>query len=286
MQQNDFNQVLDITAAGTVYSDAYQLLPNSNTLDVSAETEAIGGTSPTVDVTVQVSEDKETWTDLQALTQLTTATKVTYENLANLMTFARFKVVTAGTDPTATLRLFAQGREQQSATITLPLGASTEAKQDDEIALLTTIDADTGAISTAASAIQTSSAATQALLDAISNVINGDANLVIDTEITTAIVNVGAGATTEVITAPGANKQIWVYGALLMADVAGTIALTQNGSPLTGVQPVGDNGGFSLPLSNNYKFPWIKLPSNEGLDVTTVTCTADGIIVYAIIDVS
>lgn len=125
-----------------------------------------------------------------------------------------------------------------------------------------------------------------ALLTALSNVLNGDADLVIDTELATAIVNVGAGATTEVIAAPGANKQIWVYGALLMADVAGTIALTQGGSPLTGVQPVGDTGGFSLPLSNNYKFPWIKLPSNEGLDVTTVTCTADGIIAYAIIDVS
>ena len=90
-----------------------------------------------------------------------------------------------------------------------------------------------------------------------------------------------------VIAAPGAGKQLWIYGAALMADTgAGTIALQdEDDNAKTGAMPVSDEGGFVMPLSGDSSMPWFIVATNKALEADTVTCSVAGIIVYAIVSV-
>ena len=135
---------------------------------------------------------------------------------------------------------------------------------------------------TLASAADAATATNQTSLIAA---VSGAAVPSVDTAVTSVSVNVAAGVTTEIIAAPAAGKQIKIYGGLLMADTAGTIALTAGGTELNGVPSVSTAGGYTIPASSNLAIPMIVVPEAEGLDVTTVTCTADGFIAYAIVNV-
>lgn len=105
---------------------------------------------------------------------------------------------------------------------------------------------------------------------------------------TSAAVNIAAStASQELVAAPGAGKQIWVYGLYMMADTAaGTVALTdEDDTVLSGVMAISDEGGWVLPMSGNFAMPWIKVATNKALDADTGACTVDGIITYGIVSV-
>jgi hypothetical protein len=105
---------------------------------------------------------------------------------------------------------------------------------------------------------------------------------------TSAAINIAAStADQELVAAPGASKQIWVYGLFMMADTAaGTVALTdEDDTALSGVMAVSDEGGWALPMSGNFAMPWIKVATNKALDADTGACTIDGIITYGIVSV-
>ena len=104
---------------------------------------------------------------------------------------------------------------------------------------------------------------------------------------TTDDVNLAADtANQSVIAAPGASKQIWVYGLAGTADVAGSISIQdEDDTALSGIMPVGATGGIVMNPSGNFAMPWIKVATNKALEIDTVTCTFDGTITYAIVSV-
>lgn len=113
--QDDFNEQHSVTAAGTTYSDAYSILPEMERVDTEVEVQAIGGTSPTLDITLQFSRDKVNWTDDVSLTQFTaTGTQQVKSTLS--APWFRFKVVAGGTDPTATIRMFALAKQTDASS--------------------------------------------------------------------------------------------------------------------------------------------------------------------------
>ena len=107
---NDFNQQLALVGAATSYSDVYQLPADVGHVEASAVVSAIAGTTPTLIVTVQTSQDKVTWEDRNVLPTFdATGTKKVRASEPRI--YFRFKLVLAGTTPTATVTLFAIGRE-------------------------------------------------------------------------------------------------------------------------------------------------------------------------------
>lgn len=107
---NDFNQQLALVGAATTYSDVYQLSPDVGHVEASVVVGAIAGTGPTLIVTVQTSQDKVTWDDRSVLpTFATTGQKKIRATEPRL--YFRFKLVLAGTTPTASVTLFAVGRQ-------------------------------------------------------------------------------------------------------------------------------------------------------------------------------
>jgi len=95
-------------------------------------------------------------------------------------------------------------------------------------------------------------------------------------------------ANQQILAAPGAGKQIWVFGGVILADTgAGTIAFQdEDDTALTGAMALSDEGGFSISPSGNFAMPIWKLPTNKALEADTVTCSAAGWLDYAIVDVS
>lgn len=91
-----------------------------------------------------------------------------------------------------------------------------------------------------------------------------------------------------VVAAPGANKQIWVYGMSLTADTgAGTVQFTdEDDNAVTGAMAFSDEGGIQKPLSGHFAMPYWKLATNKALHADTATASAAGDIQYAIVDVS
>jgi len=117
--------------------------------------------------------------------------------------------------------------------------------------------------------------------------VQGPGNPTVDSY-ASAVVNLAASTANQVlVAAPGANKQIWVYGLFMMADTAaGTVTLQdEDDTALSGTMAVSDEGGWVLPLSGNFAMPWIKVATNKALECDTGTATIDGIITYAIVSV-
>ena len=104
----------------------------------------------------------------------------------------------------------------------------------------------------------------------------------------TAVVNLAAsGANQVLIAAPGANKQIWVYGCIMIGDTAdGTVTIQdEDDVALTGTMVVNDGAGFVIAPSGNFSMPWIKTATGKALEADTGACTVDGIITYAVVSV-
>lgn len=103
-----------------------------------------------------------------------------------------------------------------------------------------------------------------------------------------AVIDLAATTNNQVlVAAPGASKQIWVYGLFMMADTAaGTVTLQdEDDTALSGTMAVSDEGGWVLPMSGNFAMPWIKVATNKALEADTGACTVDGILTYAIVSV-
>jgi len=105
----------------------------------------------------------------------------------------------------------------------------------------------------------------------------------------TAVVNLAASTANQtLVSAGGANTQIWVYGLFMMADTAaGTVTLQdEDDTALSGTMAISDEGGWVLAPSGSFAMPWVKVATNKDLEADTGACTVDGIICYAIVDVS
>lgn len=104
--------------------------------------------------------------------------------------------------------------------------------------------------------------------------VNGASSL--DSLMTHAVVNKTAGDNQSVIAAT-AGKEIWVYGYELHANVAGTICFQdQDDTALTGVMPVGANGGVAVTSP----YPLFKVIAGKALELDIVTSEIDGVIQY------
>jgi len=117
--------------------------------------------------------------------------------------------------------------------------------------------------------------------------VQGPGSPTIDSYSTAAVDLAASTADQVLVAAPGASKQIWVYGLFMMADTAaGTVTLQdESDTALSGTMAVSDEGGWVLPLSGNFAMPWIKVATNKALEADTGACTVDGIICYAIVSV-
>lgn len=103
---------------------------------------------------------------------------------------------------------------------------------------------------------------------------------------TQAAINLGAGNNQSLISAPGANKQIWVYGLGFSVNVAGTVSFQdEDDTAISGIMQIGATGGFSHSPSGNFAMPMWKLATNKALEVDVVTSELDGWISYGIVSV-
>ena len=103
---------------------------------------------------------------------------------------------------------------------------------------------------------------------------------------TTAAISAVTGANQHVASAPGANKQIWVYGYAFTISAAGTVQFQDtDNTALTGVMPIDTKSGLVVSPSGNFAMPVIKVATNKGLDLEVATGTIDGWICYATVSV-
>lgn len=96
-------------------------------------------------------------------------------------------------------------------------------------------------------------------------------------------VNIAAGAQTEVIAAV-TGKKIRVLAAHLAADQDGTFKFIEGTTDLSGVFPIGLETAGDPAWRFESRWGIVETSVGEGLDITTVTCTLDGILVYVEID--
>lgn len=164
---------------------------------------------------------------------------------------------------------------------------ATEAKQDALIAKLIAAPATEAKQDTLIAkdyATQTTLAAVLVALAAI----DGPGSPSVDSYASVAVSAAANTANQVLVAAPGADKQIWVYGLVGTADTdAGSVSLQdEDDTALSGVMPLAANGGFAVSPSGNFAMPWLKLATNKALEIDTVTCGFKGTLTYAIVDVS
>lgn len=97
------------------------------------------------------------------------------------------------------------------------------------------------------------------------------------------------GANQALVSAPGANKQIWVYGYSFTCDTAATTVEFQDEDD-TVLASYADGfaqyGGISVALSGNFAMPVFKVATNKALEVDVATGSISGALQYAVVDVS
>lgn len=104
--------------------------------------------------------------------------------------------------------------------------------------------------------------------------------------ITQAAISSVTGANQSIVAAPGANKQIWVYGINISMSTAGTVAFQdEDDTAITGAMGLADTGGFCISPSGNFAMPLWKVATNKALEADVVTGTINGSITYAIVSV-
>jgi hypothetical protein len=103
-----------------------------------------------------------------------------------------------------------------------------------------------------------------------------------------AAINLTTGAAQTLVAAPGANKQIWVYGlAIVVGTADGQTIAFGDSTPTakTGVMVFKQNGGISISPSSNFAMPIFKCATNKALTIDITAGDADGILYYAIVSV-
>lgn len=113
----------------------------------------------------------------------------------------------------------------------------------------------------------------------IINALNSSSGGISPTDMLSAVLDAGAGATTEVIVGvPG--SEIWVYGWYAGASVAsGSYVWKSDGTAKTGTIPVGINGGGVMTST----FPIFKCAVGDSLNITTIASAIDGIVQYILV---
>lgn len=94
-------------------------------------------------------------------------------------------------------------------------------------------------------------------------------------------------ANQEVVAAPGANKQIWIYGIGILLDTAAGTVKFHDSAPtdITGTMALSDEGGLVVAPSGNFAMPIWKCGTNTALQADTGAGTVDGWLTYAVISV-
>lgn len=116
---------------------------------------------------------------------------------------------------------------------------------------------------------------------------NGSAQPTVDSYSSVAIDEV-TGANQQLIAAPGANKQIWVYGYSIVADTAVTTVELQDEDDTVCVSYAGgfaQYGGISVSPSGNFAQPLFKVATNKALEADVGTGSISGSLQYAIVSV-
>jgi len=115
--------------------------------------------------------------------------------------------------------------------------------------------------------------------------LTGPANPTVDSYASIAI-NLAAGADQSLVAAPGANKQIWVFGVNFTVNVAGTVSFQdEDNTAISGIMQFGATGGMAVSPSGNFSMPLWKVATNKALEVDVVTSELDGSLQYAIVSV-
>lgn len=115
----------------------------------------------------------------------------------------------------------------------------------------------------------------------------GEPGTAVDSYAHAAISAAANTANQSLIAAPGANKQIWVFGIYFTLDTAdGSVSFQdEDDTAISGVMEFSRRGGMSVSPSGNFSMPIWKLATNKALEVDTVTCGVKGSISYAIVSV-
>ena len=115
--------------------------------------------------------------------------------------------------------------------------------------------------------------------------INGPGSPTIDSYTQVAISSV-TGANQSLIAAPGANKQIWIYGINFTMSTAGTVAFQdEDDTAISGTMGIADTGGMAVSPSGNFAMPLWKVATNKAFEADVVTGTINGSITYGIASV-
>ena len=127
-----------------------------------------------------------------------------------------------------------------------------------------------------------------AILKRIRTLLGSTVGPVVDSYSTAVVKLAASTANQTLVSAGGANTQIWVFGLFMMADTAaGTVVLQdEDDTALSGTMAISDEGGWVLPPSGSFAMPWVKVATNKDLEADSGACTIDGIICYSIVDVS
>lgn len=103
-------------------------------------------------------------------------------------------------------------------------------------------------------------------------------------EYNTIAVNLDAGNSQEIVAAPGAGKQIWVYGYGFTVDSAGSVAFKDSdGTARSGIMPM--EVGMVCPPSGSLASPIMKFGTNRAVYLDIVTSELDGWLAYGIVRV-
>lgn len=112
---------------------------------------------------------------------------------------------------------------------------------------------------------------------------SGPATYVTFDSYTSAAISSVTGANQQIIAAPGAGKQIWVYGYQITVTASGTMAFQDSDdTALSGAMTL--TSGIAMAPSN-FSMPLFKVATNKALEVDVVTATINGTIQYAIVTV-
>jgi hypothetical protein len=103
-------------------------------------------------------------------------------------------------------------------------------------------------------------------------------------------VNISAvtGANQQIVAAPGASKQIWVYGYSFTCDTDATTVAFQDEDD-TAHATYGEGfkqyGGVNIPPSGNFAMPLFKVATNKALEADVAVGTIGGELHYAVVSV-
>ena len=116
--------------------------------------------------------------------------------------------------------------------------------------------------------------------------LNGPAAPTIDSYTNIAI-NLTTGADQSLVAAPGASKQIWVYGVGFSCDTAATTVSFQDedDTAISGVMSFAQYGGLNSAPAGNFAMPMWKVATNKALEVDITTGDVDGWLAYGIVSV-